>query len=876
MTDPFQTAEWISRAVPAGQRISRAVRRDRIDWVAPGGELAQTFDVQGRIRAVNVDIAGPDSESPWTDDVRCTLALETLDGSVVAERVLDGPQLVWGRFGQVLDVNPAIPAGTYRVTLRPDRGRIGWHTAGPDDGWVDDGVSPLPVVGEASANGTAVPGTRLVAVDTEPAPNPLLRCDVELRRPVRTATLHAAVLGCGFVRINGRQVAPDEFDLPVTDYDKTVLYRSYQVAHLLRAGRNEILIEAGRDRYAARGGDTWGWNVAPWHREPTALLQLSVTYADGTTAEFGTGADWQAAAGSVTERFYQGEDWVVGGDPPEWRPVAVVAPPKGTLRRADQPSPRRLAPIPAVTVRSVGEGGTVYDFGAVMTGRISCVVTGGPGGHVEVVSGEQVAGDGSVNCDNFLVAGPAQRDTLRLDAATERFVWEPRFGYRGFRWIQVRVCGDADVDQVRAVPIYTPLEEVGSFSCSDPVVEWIDTALARTFRNNLHGVPTDTPIYEKNGWTADAHLATEALLHHFDLRVPFGKWMDDHVDAQSASGAIPQIIPTPGWSPDSDPAWSSSAVLIPWYLYREYGDPAILERYAPMARRFADNLLHQLVGGIWRGRTWGDWLAPGHTIPPEGMKPIGTLMTITALHHTAAILSGVGDGRATRYADAAADTAAAYHGAYFDPSSGHYAVAGVGYRQSLNILPLAFNTVPSDHVESVQQSLIRDIEQRTGGHLDCGAVGIRHLLGVLSAAGRDDLALTVLTNPTRPGWGAWFRDGEKTLLESWDPDARSRNHYFLGSVDSWIQQRVGGLRSTTPGWTRFEVSPIKDDRLTHARISHRTPLGQASVQWERGPGGWQLEVTVPPGSHADVRVDDQSIGLEPGTHALRVSGRPPL
>ncbi len=123
------------------------------------------------------------------------------------------------------------------------------------------------------------------------------------------------------------------------------------------------------------------------------------------------------------------------------------------------------------------------------------------------------------------------------------------------------------------------------------------------------------------------------------------------------------------------------------------------------------------------------------------------------------------------------------------------------------MLPLAFGVVPDEHVTSVRRSLVDDLEQRTGGHLDCGAVGVRHLLPVLSAAGRDDLALTVLTQRTAPSWGWWFENGETTLLESWDPDARSRNHYFLGSVAAWIQQRVGGLRVTEPGWTAFEISP---------------------------------------------------------------------
>lgn len=195
-----------------------------------------------------------------------------------------------------------------------------------------------------------------------------------------------------------------------------------------------------------------------------------------------------------------------------------------------------------------------------------------------------------------------------------------------------------------------------------------------------------------------------------------------------------------------------------------------------MISRFADDVLSKLDDGIWRRRTWGDWLSPGHMVGPEGMAPIGTAMTVTMLRHAAAILKELGLESAASYEAAAVRVAHAYHTTWFDPGSGRYAVDGIGHRQVLDVLPLAFDIVPDEHVDSVRRGLIEDLEVRTHGHLDCGAVGVRHLLSVLSAAGRDDLAISVLTARTRPGWGAWFAAGESTLLESWDVDARSRNH----------------------------------------------------------------------------------------------------
>lgn len=873
MPAELDDASWIARPAPRSTRIVRQISRDRTDWIRPGHSLGQQFRAEGPVVALNVDLLPPpDAADPHGVDVSFTVALETTRGAVIASRTFEGPQLVWDYFGPLLDVDPPAPPGEYVAVVRSQRETIGWSTADRSDDGPDDGVSPLPVTSPAVADGSPVPGVRMLGVETLPAPNPVFRRAFRLDEGPDHAELAASVLGTGVIRVNGVRVGDEMLEPAVTDYDKSVLYRTWDVTHLLHAGDNELLIEAGRERYSARGGDVWGWNLAPWHREPVAVLGLTVTAPDGTVTRVVSDATWQTTTGPVrAERLFRGEDWVLGADDEQaWEPAVVVTPPAGRLRPATVPPVLALAPRPPRSVQDLDESRTVYDFGEVMVGRIRCRVSGGPGASVRVVSGEQRAGDGAVICDNFLVAGEAQLDTLRLESSREGYEWEPQFGYRGFRWMQVETSGGAVVDEVRAVPLYTPLEEVGGLTTDEPLVEWIDTATARTFRNNFHGIPTDTPIYEKNGWTADAHLATEALLHHLDLRDAFGKWLDDHVDAQAPDGSVPQIIPTPGWGRASDPTWSSSAVLIPWYLYREYGDLSILTRYEDLVRRFADNLIVQLDGGPWRGRTWGDWLSPGHMVGPEGMAPIGTITAVAALQHTAAVLRELGADDADQYASAAAQTGAVYHESWFDAAAGAYAVPGVGYRQALNILPLAYGVVPDAYVPTVRAGLVDDLEHRTRGHLDCGAVGVRHLLPVLSDAGRDDLAITVLTRRSLPGWGAWFTAGEQTLLESWDTDARSRNHYFLGSVSAWIQQRVGALRVVEPGWRAFEIAPVDDPRVTRARAWHRTPLGEARVAWARGPGGWRVEATVPAGATARVRVPGATRDLDPGDHVLHL------
>ena len=62
------------------------------------------------------------------------------------------------------------------------------------------------------------------------------------------------------------------------------------------------------------------------------------------------------------------------------------------------------------------------------------------------------------------------------------------------------------------------------------------------YRSNLHSIPTDCPQREKNGWTADAHVAIDLGLLGFDAITLYEKWMNDFIDNQREAGEISGII----------------------------------------------------------------------------------------------------------------------------------------------------------------------------------------------------------------------------------------------------------------------------------------------------------------------------------------------
>lgn len=142
---------------------------------------------------------------------------------------------------------------------------------------------------------------------------------------------------------------------------------------------------------------------------------------------------------------------------------------------------------------------------------------------------------------------------------------------------------------------------------------------------------------------------------------------------------------------------------------------------------------------------------------------------------------------ATLFATQAASVKNSYNAAFFDKSKGYYSAIGdSGYRQSHNILSLAFGLIPSNDpslTKSVADSIAADVASR-GTHLNTGALSTKYILPVLSQYGHADVAFALATQTTFPSWGYWIVNGATTMWEHWALVARSRDHVrFLCSFD---------------------------------------------------------------------------------------------
>ncbi|MER5407189.1 family 78 glycoside hydrolase catalytic domain [Streptomyces sp. NPDC002769] len=866
-----------------------ALRLDDAHWIwypegnpsdsAPAGTryLRRSFDLPAGARIST-------AETQLTADDRFTLFVNGAEVTSSA-RVADS----W-RTASVIDIAPYLHTGTNVLAVEAtntDQGPAGvlgslhfegagapadlvtdssWKTSNSaDDGWeqpgYDDAAWPNAV--ETAVYGSGPWGR---SVSAPPPPETLLRDEFTAGKPIASARAHVAGLGYNKLYLNGRRIGDRELEPGFTVYDKTVLYSTYDVTDALRTGGNAIGVSLGRGFYAMTDPDEW--KASSWWGEPKLKLELDITYTDGTHRQVVSDSGWKVSDGpTTTQSLWFGETYDAraeqsgwnspGFDDDTWRPALGVDGPKGTLRAESFPPVEVTDHLKAEHTTTPAAGTHVYDFGSPTAGWAGIGVQGPAGATVTVTYGEKLRADGTVdNTGAFGMALQTYSYTLKGDGVEQ---YRPSYSYAGFRYAQVVVPQGVTLRSVDGARVHTAVKSTGGFTSSSDLLNRYQDAQADTILNNLHSIPTDTPMYEKRPYTADGFLYADSAIANFDMQNFYESWLRSHRDDQNDDGSIGPTVPTTESGKQvKDPVWSASFVLGTWDLYWYYGDTkAVAENYDGMKAWLA-YYEHDIAGtgGIYTGFSYGDWLSPEGANAPEGTRLSGTAYIYLTATRLAQMARALGHDADARHFDAfATEVKNTFNATFYNrDKEAYYDDRAAGYRQTSNLLPLSFGLVPKEHRQAVADHLVADIQARAD-HLDTGALGTKVLLPVLTDAGHADLAYTVATNPTYPGWGYWFEGlGATTMWEEWNADSRSHDHAFLGTVDDWLYQDVAGIEATAPGYTKVTIHPRVVGDLTHASAHVESPLGRITSSWTRTRGHFTLRVDVPVGSTADVLV----------------------
>ncbi len=724
------------------------------------------------------------------------------------------------------------------------------------------------------------------------APCPYLRREFVLSQPVIRATLHATALGLYEIHLNGRVVGDDVLAPGWTDYRVRVPSRSYDVTAYLRRGANAFGAILGDGWYCGRVGlaERQIWGERPWLR-----AQVHVLHADGTTTVIATSGDWKVCqgpllyadllAGEGCDARLENPGWDRPGlEDAGWLPCAELPDPGLAITPSPMPGVRRqeeLQPI-APPAPLKGERPTwIFDLGQNMVGWVRLRLRGSAGHTVRLRYGEMLNPDGSLYTANLRSARVTDYYTLKGRGLE---VYEPRFTYHGFRYVEVwDLPGPPREDTLRGVVIHSDLAPVGSFSCSHPLVNQLQRNILWGQKGNFLDVPTDCPQRdERLGWTGDAQVFAPTACFNMDAASFYTKWMQDLEDAQAKSGAIPCLAPAhPRYveMEDGGPAWSDAFAIIPFTMVQQYGDLRILERHYPALRRYLAYLQsksrrHLLsLPGSPGYRGYGDWLAIGTVdndpfSAPTPKEVVGTAYFARVAGILSRIARLLGHGAdARRYEVLRAAIVRAFCREFVSPA-GRVA----GHSQTAYLLALGFDLLPRRQRAPALAYLLQDIEAR-GFHLSTGFVGTPLLAPVLARFGKMETAYRLLLQDTYPSWLFPVKNGATTMWErwnSWTPEGgfgnagmNSFNHYAYGAVGEWLYAAVAGLGmdETRPGYRRFLIHPRpgRPDAnppagLREARAELKTISGTARCSWRIRSQRFELDLELPPNTSGEVRV----------------------
>jgi alpha-L-rhamnosidase len=722
----------------------------------------------------------------------------------------------------------------------------------------------------------------------------LFRRDFHLAQDIESARLYITAHGVYEAEINGARVGDHVLAPGWTSYRHRLRYQAFDVTSLLHAGANCIGAIVGDGWFRGQLGYR---NIRNVYGDRLALLaQLEIRYADGGTQRVVTDDLWRAEHGPIrSSGIYAGEAYDARKERPgwsspghadgDWAGVLTLARDAHQLVAPAGPPVRHINNVAPVKIHRSPSGKTIVDFGQNLVGRLRITLNGAVGTTVTLRHAE-VLQDGEVYTRPLRAAAATDRYTLRGGGREE---WEPRFTYHGFRYVEVDGWpGQLSAENLVARVCHTDMERTGWFSCSDPDLSQLHENVVWSMRGNFFDIPTDCPQRdERLGWTGDLQVFAPTASYLYDCAGMLTSWLADLAVEQLADGVPPFYVPYVGLN-EARPvaAWGDAAVIVPWVLFQRFADRGLLAAQYPSMKAWVDTVAGIAGDGcLWQGEALqlGDWLDP--SAPGDGPWAAATdpyLVANAYFAHSASLLASAAeilghDQDAEKYGRLAAWLRRAWNTAYATEDGLLASDTQTAYALALQFGLLA----GAGQLDAARQRL-RELVAKSGFRIATGFVGTPIICDALTAADAVDTAYRLLFQREPPSWLYPVTQGATTVWERWDslmPDGRvnpaemtSFNHYALGAVADWLHRTVAGLAPAAPGYRRISISPRPGGGLTYASARHETPYGTAEVRWVRNGGRLDLDILVPAGTTAEVRLPgDPADLIEVGSGKHRFS-----
>lgn len=687
---------------------------------------------------------------------------------------------------------------------------------------------------------------------------PMFRKSFTTAKTVRRAMVYICGLGHYELFINGSRIGDHVLDPLWSEYTKTCYYATYDVTANIATGANAMGVTLGNGFYHSFNNSRYDYAITDYG--PKKLIaELHIEYTDNSSEKIITDASWKFAKSPVTfSSIYGGEDydarleqagWADAGfNDASWTTAIECSGPGGELVSQSAP-PIKVRHVMA----PVSAAGNDYSFATNCAGQPEITVNGTAGAVVKI--GPTVI-NGS--CYYTLKGGGPE-------------TWRPAF-YYDFIASPLRVeviSGTATVQDVKLRYVYSASDSVGSFACSDEWINKIHGITLEAIRSNLQAVLTDCPHREKLGWLEVAELMGPSIMYSFDVANLWDKIARDCRDCQSVGGSVPATVPN-YLHMGGDNAWSSSIVICPWLVYQYYGATRTIEDGYSAMKAYDNTLGDKIIGC-----GWGDWGSPAISDcrgPETGISYYDSKI----MAQSAALLGNTTDQ--VSYSAQTQRIADHYNYAFLN-GSGYYwwgSSPTAHSSQAIQAVALDYGIAPVEKKASIENQLLWLITARDNNHLGCGEIGLPSLWRALNRMEENELAYTLIMQPTPPGFRAFFNSPDtKTLPEFFGNGGRGSCHAMLGHVEEWFYSALAGIADVKPGYEEFRIEPHVVGGMTVCSASVMTVRGLVSSRWVKSAGEFDLNVTIPVNSFATVALPKwEGMTIRENGTAIWQSGAP--
>ena len=718
---------------------------------------------------------------------------------------------------------------------------------------------------------------------------------LQIEKPAAVARLYVTACGLYEVRLDGTRIGNFVLAPGYTDYRKRVQYQTYDVTDLLREGEHALTVQLGDGWFRGSCG-AWG-RKNQYGTETKLLMQLEITYADGSKEMIVTDRTWQWSNDGPI-RFADNKD----GEIVEAFRIPTYA---GHAKEASHPViPSASNNVPVTeheafhpVISTAPNGKKLLDFGQNIAGYVTFRVNAHQGDAMIWRFGEMLDEEGNLTQKNIQLSNKKMTTPLqKIEYICKEGIneYKTTFAVFGFQYAEVDTDVELDPENIASIAVYSDLERTGIFASSNALLNQFFEATVWSAKGNHLDIPTDCPTRERHGWTGDAQIFFNTAAYLFDF-APFAKkYLNDVFDWQEKNGRLPHIAPDGGAdfymrSMNGSVGWSDVGILMPYRFAARYGDDRILNtfydgmaKYARfMERRCGKNMPlfaeHIKLSKASRryfvntGQSYGEWAEPADVCafrwqdfaaPHPEASTAYTSYVLGLMADIAELLGHEKDAEEFR--------------AYSDGCRMAYQELVTTKKYSLDtdrqaqlVRPLYLDLLDEEQTAFAKKRLIEALDHY-GWRLGTGFLSTPLILYVL-ASYDIEAAYKLLENEELPGWLSMPKAGASTIWEALEGPNSSQggigslNHYSKGAVCEWLFDTMCGIHMD--GENHFTIAPLPGGHFTHAKVSYNSVYGLIESAWEKKDGAITYTITIPANCEAEIFLpDDRTETVGAGTY----------